>query len=98
MTKKDNAPRSWTDLLSNETHSALLDLFPKLIGKTWFDSWYLHDICYLIRAARHYPLCETCDGEGYQGIKGTPHKSGCDDCAGTGLSLPVRQIGKWGSP
>lgn len=78
----------WTDLLAENTFKALLATIKSFIGKSWFDAWELHDVCYLIRAARHAPPCKTCNGSGYQGIEGHPGcQGGCQDCAGTGVDL-----------
>ncbi len=87
--EESESTQRWTELLDRDTHARLLKLIACLAGKTWFDAWELHDVCYLIRAAHHHSLCKTCKGSGYQGLIGYPGcQGGCHDCAGTGLALP----------
>lgn len=78
-----------TDWLGKATIRQLSELLKKLIGKDWFEAWDLHDVCFLIRRARHAEPCQTCNGSGYQGASGHPScQVGCEDCAATGLWLP----------
>lgn len=84
----DSSNESWTDHLTPEVRIGLLKLIRRSIGKSWFEVWHLHDVCYLIRAVRLIEPCGTCKGTGYQGIIGAPGcQGGCEDCAGTGCDL-----------